>query len=65
MSDRLATIVVWVALALVVLGLEAVAVATHRLAGIGAALGRLARPPAGRLVVALGWMWLGWHVFAR
>ena len=65
MSDRLATIVVWVALVLVALGLEAVAVATRRLAGVGATLSRLARPPAGRLVLALGWMWLGWHVFAR
>jgi hypothetical protein len=65
MSNRLATIVVWIALALIAVGLEAVAMATHRLAGFGAALSRLARPTAGRLAVALGWMWLGWHVFAR
>jgi hypothetical protein len=65
MSDRLATIVVWVALALVAVGLEAAALSTRRLAGVGAALSRLARSPAGRLAVALGWMWLGWHVFAR
>jgi hypothetical protein len=23
------------------------------------------RPFAGRVLVSLGWMWLGWHVFAR
>jgi hypothetical protein len=26
---------------------------------------RVERPLAGRVIVMLGWMWLGWHAFAR
>ncbi len=66
MSDRLATIVVWIALAVAAAGLETLArIGRRRLAGLGEAFGRFAFLPAGRLALALGWMWLGWHVFAR
>ncbi len=66
MNDRLVTIAAWIALAAVFAGLEIVAVSTrHRFPGMGGALDRLLAAPAGRLVTALGWMWLGWHVFAR
>ena len=32
---------------------------------LGQWLGFLMRPKAGRLLVLLGWLWLGWHYFAR
>jgi hypothetical protein len=28
-------------------------------------LGYIMRPRAGRALVLLGWLWLGWHYFAR
>jgi hypothetical protein len=28
-------------------------------------LGYVMRPPAGRALILLGWLWLGWHYFAR
>jgi hypothetical protein len=65
MSDRAVTIAVWIALLALVAALEVVATLTRRLPGAGEAVGRLFGLPGARLVVALAWMWLGWHVFAR
>jgi hypothetical protein len=28
-------------------------------------LGYIMRPRAGRALILLGWLWLGWHYFAR
>jgi hypothetical protein len=28
-------------------------------------LGYVMRPPAGRALILAGWLWLGWHFFAR
>lgn len=28
-------------------------------------LGWVMRPKAGRALILLGWLWLGWHYFAR
>lgn len=28
-------------------------------------LGYVMRPKAGRVLILLGWLWLGWHYFAR
>lgn len=28
-------------------------------------LGYVMRPKAGRALILLGWLWLGWHYFAR
>jgi Family of unknown function (DUF6186) len=36
-----------------------------RIPTAGQWLGYLMRRPAGRLLVLLGWLWLGWHYFAR
>lgn len=66
MSDHALTIVAWIAIAAVFAGLEALALSSRRrFAGIGGALSRISGAPLGRLVLALAWMWLGWHVFAR
>lgn len=32
---------------------------------VGEWLGYLMRPRIGRVLVLLGWWWLGWHYFAR
>ena len=62
-ADALA---VWAALALVVVLTETLAhTRRHRVRGFGAlAAPLLARAPS-RAVLLLGWMWLGWHLFAR
>jgi Family of unknown function (DUF6186) len=36
-----------------------------RIQTLGEWLGYLMRPKAGRAIVLLGWLWLGWHYFAR
>ncbi|HEY5984924.1 MAG TPA: DUF6186 family protein [Streptosporangiaceae bacterium] len=36
-----------------------------RVPTVGDWLGYLMRPRVGRVLVLLGWWWLGWHYFAR
>jgi hypothetical protein len=36
-----------------------------RIPTMGEFLGYLMRSRAGRVLVLLGWLWLGWHYFAR
>ena len=36
-----------------------------RIPTLGQWLGYLMRPRSGRLLILLGWLWLGWHYFAR
>lgn len=36
-----------------------------RIPTLGQWLGYLMRPRAGRALILLGWLWLGWHYFAR
>jgi hypothetical protein len=31
----------------------------------GDVVGKIATHPVGRVVLAVGFMWLGWHLFAR
>ena len=66
MTSREITIAIWIAIAALVVGFEVLAWTKRRLIAPVAAVARLAvRPVVGRVVVSLGWMWLGWHVFAR
>ncbi|MGH9086872.1 MAG: DUF6186 family protein [Acidimicrobiales bacterium] len=37
----------------------------HRVARAGALIRGLTRRPPLRLVLVVGWMWVGWHLFAR
>ncbi len=46
-------------------GLETVARRSGRLATFGAAFSRAMRPWPVRVLVQLGWLWLGWHLFVR
>jgi hypothetical protein len=36
-----------------------------RIPGPGALVGRITANTGGRILLLLGWMWLGWHFFAR
>jgi hypothetical protein len=36
-----------------------------RIPTLGEWLGYLMRPRIGRVLILLGWWWLGWHYFAR
>lgn len=36
-----------------------------RIPTLGEWLGYVMRTKAGRLLVLLGWLWLGWHYFSR
>jgi hypothetical protein len=38
---------------------------TTRVPSLGEWLGYLMRARAGRALILLGWLWLGWHYFAR
>jgi hypothetical protein len=38
---------------------------TTRVPALGEWLGYLMRARAGRVLILLGWLWLGWHYFAR
>jgi hypothetical protein len=57
---------VWAALAALLVGCEVLSLLTRRrFAGLLETTGRLASTPARRVALLLGWMWLGWHFFAR
>jgi hypothetical protein len=36
-----------------------------RIPTLGEWLGFVMRPRAGRVLILAGWLWLGWHFFAR
>lgn len=38
---------------------------TTRIPTAGEWLGYLMRPRVGRVLILLGWWWIGWHYFAR
>ncbi len=66
MSWRDTTWVVWSALALLLVACEVAAVLPGgRFPGAGALLRMLTASPARRAVLLIGWLWLGWHTFAR
>lgn len=66
MSTRAVTVAGFVGLAVVALFLF-VAGWAHRLgfAPVGALTDSIRRSTPGRLMLALGWAWLGWHLLAR
>jgi len=60
------SLAVWAALVALLLAAEALAhTRRHRVRGLWSLTAPwLARTPS-RAVLLLGWMWLGWHFFAR
>jgi Family of unknown function (DUF6186) len=63
---RVITIVGFAAVILAAGGLEFLARREgSRIPRLGEWLGYVMRPRAGRLLILLGWLWLGWHYFSR
>lgn len=57
---------VWGALGAAAVACEAAAVTSRgRVAPLGEALGRLAAARWRMVACFVGWMWVGWHFFAR
>jgi hypothetical protein len=66
MTSHQWTLLVWGLLGLAVAGgLTATVLSRGRFPGPGAFLSRITVTRTGRVLVVLGWMWLGWHLFAR
>jgi hypothetical protein len=63
---RTATLAVWGWLALVITAAQCYALASRgRAASAGRLLRRAVGHRAARVALVVGWMWLGWHLFAR
>ena len=57
---------VWLLLAVLLAGCEVLAVASrHRFTGFLALVRRFSEQRPALAALVLGWMWLGWHCFAR
>lgn len=66
MSTRAITIVGFVVIIAALAGLEILGRRKiNRIPTLGEWLGYAMRPKAGRALILLGWLWLGWHYFAR
>jgi hypothetical protein len=66
MSTRALTIIVFAAVVAGLFLLEFLARRPgSRIPTLGQWLGYLMRPRIGRVLILLGWWWLGWHYFAR
>ena len=66
MSTSTISYVVWVALGVAVLALWGLSyLRPNAVAHPRDVVGRLATLPVVRVVLVLGYMWLGWHLFAR
>ena len=66
MSTRDITIVGFVAVVASLVVLEVLARRKQSpIPRLGEWLGFVMRPRAGRALILLGWLWLGWHYFAR
>ena len=66
MSTRIITILGFAAVIGALVTLEIVARRrTTRVPTLGQWLGYVMRARTGRALILLGWLWLGWHYFAR
>ena len=66
MATRVITIIGFAVLILVLFVLEYLGRRPDtRIPALGEWLGYVMRPWAGRVIVLLGWLWLGWHYFSR
>jgi uncharacterized protein DUF6186 len=66
MSTRTITIVGFVAVIAVLVLLEILGRRPRtRIPALGEWLGYVMRSTTGRALILLGWLWLGWHYFAR
>jgi hypothetical protein len=66
MTGRDWSFVVWAVLGLAVaVWLLATSLSRGRRTTLGAMVSRITSHRLGRVLLALGWAWLGWHAFAR
>jgi uncharacterized protein DUF6186 len=66
MSTRTITIVGFVAVIVTLVVLEILGRSPrNRIPTLGEWLGYVMRSSSGRALILLGWLWLGWHYFAR
>ena len=66
MATRVITVIGFAALILALFVLEFLGRRPNsRIPTLGEWLGYVMRPRAGRLLILLGWLWLGWHYFSR
>jgi hypothetical protein len=66
MATRVITIVGFACVIIALVVLELIGRRrTNRVPTLGEWLGFLMRARAGRVLILLGWLWLGWHYFAR
>lgn len=66
MSDRAITVTGFIAIIAALVVLEILARRKiGRIPTIGEGLGFVMRRPLGRVLILAGWLWLGWHYFAR
>jgi hypothetical protein len=66
MSDWAITVIGFVAIIAVLVVLEILArQKIGRIPTLGQWLGFVMRRPVGRALILAGWLWLGWHYFAR
>ena len=66
MSDRAITVIGFVVIIAALVVLEFLARRKiARIPTLGEWLGFVMRRPAGRALILAGWLWLGWHYFAR
>lgn len=63
--SRTITLAGYAVLAAALIALDVVARRTHRMATFTMARRSLLRLPTTRWLVSAGWLWLGWHMFAR
>ncbi len=63
--SRSVTVAGYAVLVVVMAIYQLLALAGRRLLTLGQTLRPLKRSPLGRLVLAAGWMWIGWHLFVR
>jgi uncharacterized protein DUF6186 len=66
MIGRHGTFVVWAVLGAAVFVGQVIAVVSRgSFPGLGTVVQRATDSRTGRFLLVLGWMWLGWHAFAR
>jgi hypothetical protein len=66
MATRVITIIGFACMIIAIFALEIIGRRrTNRIPTLGEWLGFLMRAWAGRVLILLGWLWLGWHYFAR
>jgi hypothetical protein len=63
--SRTTTLWGYAVLAAAAVAYQAAGLLLHRTPTLGQALQAAKRLPAGRLVLVVAWLWLGWHTFVR